>query len=288
MLKIEKLLTLTERETFNYVKKVLKKLRVDFTSNKDYIITQQHADPTPLICVHLDTVSILPPKAEDIVVLEDAIKLAPTSLSKCLGADDRAGVWIALEMLRLGTKTKFEYGFFCGEETGGVGSRSYSFLDLEHTCFIGLDRGSKLGIQNVAEYGLDNEDLTKIFTDLGYEASNGTFSDCSALAMESDVACVNVSVGYVREHTDKETLYLDLMLNTLDVMREVVIPEQVFKSAEVYNWRTDYRFAPKSSNAILCDLCGRHEKLYMANSGMYCEECVGLYTRENSYYEGAI
>jgi len=269
---IKELLCLTERECFEYVKSELK---VPYEATKNYIITRAHYTICPLICVHLDTVSDLPPTKGMIVEKNRVLSLRKNSIAKCLGADDRAGVWIALEMLRLGTKTDFEYGFFCGEERGGKGSQEFALdSDLEgnYSCFIGLDRGSRGGIQNVAEYGMDNKDLLKCFTDQGFLASSGTFTDCSNLAMECELACVNVSVGYISEHSSKEMLYLDLMEDTLKVMRTVEVTAEVYKADErpVYNFRHSWE-----EGAVCCDMCGLHSKLYNSQEGyQVCGDCL--------------
>jgi len=293
---IKELLCLTEHECFLYVEETLSELGIAFYSTEHYIVTDIHMKRSPLVCVHLDTVSPIPPTEGTIVEKDRTLSLRKNTTAKCLGADDRAGVWIALEMLRLGTKSEFEYGFFRGEESGGIGSREFAEscdIDDMYSCFIGLDRGSKNGVQNVAEYDYDNAELLQCFVERGFVASFGTFSDCSNLSSNCTLACVNLSVGYISEHTSKEKLYLDLMENTLDVMLEVEIKSSVYKAdprpvCDLHNWRNYSKVTKVTSGMpICCDLCGRHDRLFMRDGEQLCEGCIDVYARnenELQYY----
>lgn len=286
---IKELLCLTEGECFAYVKQALEELKIPYSFTDLYIVTDIYSDKCPLVCVHLDTISKLPPPEKDIIERDGILRLKKNSKAKCLGADDRAGVWIALEMLRTGTKTEFEYGFFCGEEVGGKGSQEFSNDDLEdrYTCFIGLDRASKHQLQNIAEYGSDNDELLLYFTEIGFTPSLGTFTDCSNLSMACDLACVNVSVGYEFEHTSREVLYLNLMLDTLNVMQTIVIKPDTYiaKPQPARLWRTREWLNPKVTldSQICCDFCGQHERLYYVDGSQLCEDCAEIQIEETDF-----
>jgi hypothetical protein len=262
-MKINKLLTLTDKQLYKEIKATLP---IPFISTKDYIVTKQHKKPCPLICVHLDTVSPKPPK---MLKCSNSIVTAPEAA--CLGADDRAGVYIALQMLKRQTKTQFEYGFFMGEERGAIGSNEYGRFYPEHTAYIGLDRASRNNKQNMALYGYDNDKLSKLFP---YPESIGSVSDCSVLSSYTDAACVNLSVGYQNEHTAKESLNLLQMLETLNVMLNIDIPDKPYPSEyrQVSKYKWDY--ADIDSGKVLCDFCGSHALLYYQDGDMICEECI--------------
>jgi hypothetical protein len=259
-MKINKLLTMTDKQLYKEIKNTLP---VPFISKKDYIVTTQHSSPTPLICVHLDTISDTPPK-----MLKCSNNIITAPGSKCLGADDRAGVYIALQMLKTGTKTKFEYGFFMGEEKGAVGSGEYGMTYPGHTAYIGLDRACRNGKQNTATYGYDNIDLLKCFP---YPESYGSMSDCSILSGHTDVACVNVSVGYQNEHSPKETLNLTHMLETLNVMLNVDIPEKEYPAD---TWCFEDTYSYSDSGKVCCDWCGSHAALYYQDDNKICADCI--------------
>ena len=240
---IKKLLSMTEQELYRHIRNT-----IPCIAAPDYLVTDFHRIPVPMICVHLDTVSLYPPK---LFKCEHGIITAPGSV--CLGADDRAGVWIALEMIKQGTLTPFEYGFFMGEEIGGIGSGAYADTKPNHTCYIGLDRASKGGKQNLATYGYDSQELIDCFP---YPESYGTMSDCSVLADATNTPCVNLSVGYDFEHTPKEQLNIAQMIETLNVMLNINIPEIEY------------------SKAICCDMCGEHLPLYDKNGLILCRGCL--------------
>ena len=202
-------------------------LNLTITSDK-YLIYSKTQVPKPMLCVHLDTINTCSTLVDKTYSPKDfkvdnkgVIRVANKNL-QCLGGDDRAGVWIALQMIKHMEKTgnyQYDVGFFYDEEIGCVGSRDYigRHPDIKTTAYIGLDRRSPQGTQEVALYGSDNETLTRIFTDLGYDIALGSVTDASTLA--HSVACVNLSVGYDNEHTRQEVLYLQCMIDTLEVLK---------------------------------------------------------------------
>jgi len=213
----------------------------------DKYILLTSPSPKPLLCVHLDTINThskdnIKPTVDDFVFdsKNNIISLSPLSELSCLGGDDRAGLYIALKLIDYMNETdnfKYDIGFFIDEEIGCIGSGNLS-LDLKEnliedfspTCFIGLDRKSGYGKQEVALYGYDNDELTKLFTEYGFKESIGSITDASELA--NDIACVNLSVGYDNEHTKNEVLYVDCMENTLQVLKDIEIPNKVYESKD--------------------------------------------------------
>lgn len=264
---IIELLTMSEEEAYEHVIRFLQDQNIKFEEHPDYIVTRMHTKPCPLICVHLDTVSKVPPMPKDILKRGRLITLKESSKATCLGADDRAGLWIVIDMFIHGTQTDFEYGFFMGEEQFGIGSSAYALTDPDHTCYIGLDRG---GYElNVALYGYDNDKLTKYFEEEGYEAQHGSFSDCLVLAESTGKACLNVSVGYTRQHSKSEALDCVQMIHTSNIMKEIIIPE------EDYEAKTIIQDDLTVGSPLCCDICGEHRPLYIRFEGqqLVCEEC---------------
>lgn len=269
---LEKLLLMTQKQCHSAIITTLKKHKIPYKETPLYIVTTQHTKATPLICTHLDTIAHLPPSH---IIKKGVIWQAPLN-AKCLGADDRAGVWIALQMLIKGTASKFEYGFFHDEEQGAIGSSAYQG---KHSCYIGLDRASKKGNQNVATYGNDDRELIDCFVALGYEEQYGTLSDCSVLADSHDKACVNVSVGYDKEHSANEFLDISLLKETLLTMKTVIIPERDYPAKQVRRWTRysgyDYsKVADDKAQPVLCDLCYNHALLYEIEGQMFCADCL--------------
>ena len=240
---IIEILSKTQDEIYDYI------FDKEF-SNMEKIIGDKYIlltspKPKPLLCVHLDTINThskdnIKPTNDDFVFDGKTISLSSLSKLSCLGGDDRAGLYIALKLVDYMNETnnfKYDIGFFMDEEIGCIGSGNLA-LDLKDeliedfnpTCFIGLDRRSGYGKQEVALYGYDNDELTKLFTECGFKESMGSITDASELA--GDIACINLSVGYDNEHTKNEVLYVDCMENTLQVLKDIEIPYQVYKSQD--------------------------------------------------------
>ena len=184
------------------------------------------ANKYPLICIHLDTINTHKKtklKTDDLIIDGDIISLSPRARAVCLGGDDRAGVYIALQLIK--AKKPFAFGFFKDEEIGCLGSSSLSSYinSLDNiTAFIGLDRR---GADEEAIYGHDNKELINIFESKGYIEAVGSVTDASKLSALSNkgLACVNLSVGYYNEHTKKEILNTTAMNRTLKVLKNLDI-----------------------------------------------------------------
>ena len=157
-------------------------------------------------------------------------KALPTS--GCLGADDGAGIALAIAMLYAGKPYKFV--FYRAEEVGGVGSGHSADYDSERYQHIlraiAFDRrgtgdiityqsggtccSSTFASELAAMLSTSTPAITTAATKasqpatttLAYEPSaNGIFTDTANL-IHLVPECTNVSVGYTSEHTDKETL----------------------------------------------------------------------------------
>jgi len=270
---IEKLLVLTEEELRQHIILVLKSKKIPYKVTDDYIFTQ-HKGIMPLVCVHTDIVGNIPPTKDQIVKSRGVLSVREDA--KVLGADDRAGVYIALGLLH---RKDLNFAFFAQEETGGKGSTQFAMReDLEqYNAFIGLDRASRGGKQNVATYGYNNEGLIALFD---FPESRGSMCDSSVLSGYCNIACVNLSVGYENEHSNKETLDLGLLQETLQVMKDLVVPYEVYTyEVQEMDWGfpDDFKSTWRSRGkyeAIVCDNCGTADILYMVDGMHICELCI--------------
>jgi hypothetical protein len=168
-----------------------------------------------------------------IVKKHDIISLNPKSKANCLGADCTAGVWLMREMILSGKPGV--YVFHRGEEIGGIGSD-----------YVATHETSRLdGI--VAAIALDRKGYNNIITHQGSRCCSDTFGQSLADSLGMDyklddtglftdtanythiiAECSNISVGYFRQHTAKETLDLAFLcrlresLIALDTQRLVI------------------------------------------------------------------
>jgi hypothetical protein len=142
-----------------------------------------------------------------------------------LGADDKAGVTILLNMIE--KKIPGTYYFFLGEEVGMVGSRG--IINIKEKWFykfkrcISFDRrgyGSiisrQMGKQCCSDKFVDK--LIEQFKIVGMTHTNdptGVYTD-SAAFIGIIPECTNLSVGYFDEHTNNEIqniIYLEQLAN---------------------------------------------------------------------------
>lgn len=229
MIKVDKVkfsFVLTQSQD-NLFKGILKYfLYIDKVVDGKYIILKKDNRVKPMLCVHLDTINThakcrdnLP--ETDIINFSEGFMLKPTSKYSCLGADDRAGVYMILDYYEQ-LLDKYHIGIFCDEEIGGVGSSE--LLELDNvSCFIGLDRE---GSMEVATYGYDNAELIELFVSRGFKKTRGTFTDASLLAGAFNKPCINLSVGYYKQHRASEYVIFEDMEKTLNHILDV---DLVFK-----------------------------------------------------------
>ena len=111
------------------------------------------------------------------------------------------------------------------------------------TAFIGLDRR---GLDNVAVYGYDNQDLINLFENEGYIEVDGSITDVAVLSEQSsrNLACVNLSVGYYNEHTKREFINIFAIqraIKTLIKLCFVLSKKSYTYSVSDYYSLIDYR-----------------------------------------------
>lgn len=233
-------------------------------------------DYLPLMASHTDTVSDKKPKY--INMSEDGVL---TNKNGVLGADDRAGCYGLYEMMK--KKVDAFYLFTDEEEVGGVGAGEFAiseeFESIKEyvSTLIELDRR---GHEDCALYGYDNDKMLELFMNRGYKEAGGSYTDVVDLAGESGIACVNLSVGYYNEHTQVESLNVNEMNRTIDIMindmPEEFYTEQFLVEEKSYNDYYDWKYelVEESYKPELCSICGGHEPLYEAGGELSCMECL--------------
>ena len=184
---------------------------------------------------HTDTVhsqgGIAPIKLGD----DGLIKVHPKSQANCLGADDGAGVWLMMQMIR--AERPGLYVFHRGEEKGGIGSRwlaknTPKVLDGIQAAIAFDRKGNDSIITHQFGGRCCSEDFSKsLATAIGLNMKSdngGTFTDTASY---TDLVgeCTNVSVGYKYQHCKTEEQDMLFLLNLHDHMLEVDTRDLVFK-----------------------------------------------------------
>ena len=131
-----------------------------------------------------------------------------------IGADDRAGVFAIVEILKRGLRPTII--LTTDEEIGGVGASKLVEDIPEAPCklnfLIELDRR---GSEDCVFYDCDNPFFEDYIEDFGFITNWGSFSDISYIAPKWGMAAVNLSIGYEHEHSKSEILNVSWMFNTI-------------------------------------------------------------------------
>ena len=155
-----------------------------------------------MICAHMDTVHKELPKT---IIYKDGTISSPEGI----GGDDRCGVYMCLEILK---KLDCHVAFFEDEEIGGVGSSKFASSDvikyIDVNYVIELDR---MHDRDAVFYDCANNDFIDMVCEKYWLENFGSFTDICHICEPLNVAGVNLSCGYYKQHTKDEYVYLDEM-----------------------------------------------------------------------------
>lgn len=196
--------------TFEYIvslgqKNLKKKLRnelkkyyppTDVVSGDGYLLAK---GSQIMLTAHMDTVHEKPACT---IVREKVGDLTKLSSPQGLGGDDRSGLWIILQILY---RTDFRPTIlFCeDEEIGSIGAGKFAetkeAVVLQNMKYlVELDRRNA---DDAVFYYCGNKEFQKYITDkTGNKKAEGSWSDICELSPIGDVASVNLSCGYYKEH----------------------------------------------------------------------------------------
>lgn len=216
------------------VKNCLRELGIRFlTDEKGNIYSLKHKNK-PLLCAHLDTVQhekdIFQQYFMEWSSFENCFTFKGES---CIGADDKVGLYIALEQLR--ETPDINFLFTTGEESGMTGVKYFveqekNVKRLKQNVLYGivLDRqgGSDILCNDWHYYG--SRAFQKALEERGkhYDYKTGRGASCDAIHLKKYISCCNLSVGYRKPHTDHEYVNLDDMENCQDFVHELIVFEK--------------------------------------------------------------
>ena len=221
----------TEKQIRNFIKGYIFKNipGVKITGDKigNLYITKGQADTYPCIVAHLDQVQRLHSKDFRAIETEDII-FGYSPSNRCqegLGADDKNGIWIALQCL-----IKYEalkIAFFVGEEVGCVGSGAANIEFFSDCRFVIQPdrRGYSDVITQISWESLCSEQfLSEIHPEqFGYKPTDGLMTDIEALRGNGlEISCINLSCGYYEPHTDQEFTIKNDLQNCLEFVQFII------------------------------------------------------------------
>jgi hypothetical protein len=310
---IEQFFQLSQENLLKAMGRYLKSKYETIYITKDYVVAV--GDIPVALVAHLDTVFSRVP--EDIFYdKQKNVMWSPDGL----GADDRAGVYAIVQLLKQGFRPTII--FTTDEERGALGAdkliQDHPTAPTELKYIIELDRR---GNNDCVFYDCENFSFEEYVENFGFVTAYGTFSDISVICPAWKVAGVNLSIGYRNEHSYSEVLYVGNMIDTIQKVGRMLqdaenaaayeyIPASYTKYystkyskawglddyIDEFGWDPSYGVSKETWKAwhtkcdlICCNRCG--EKDYDYNmfpvkdtdgSTIYlCPECVGKETKMN-------
>lgn len=232
---------LTERGVLAMMADFLRSKYKDVIATPNYVIALGDIDVG--LVAHADTVFSKPPSIDNFFYdTEKNVIWNPDGM----GADDRAGVFAILTILRT-TDLRPHVIISTGEECGCIGSgkliSKYRNFLAPLNFMIQLDRRGK---KDSVYYDCTNDEFEEYINSFGFETEWGSFTDISVLAPCWGCAAVNFSIGYEDEHHEIERLFVDAMFDTIEktisILRDQRKNPKFFQYIEApyaYYWRDD-------------------------------------------------
>jgi hypothetical protein len=190
-----------------------------------------------MLVAHTDTVHFNPVE-EFYYDPEEMVAWSPQGV----GADDRAGIFAILEIVRRGLKPFIL--FTDEEEKGCIGAqKAAKVLGKPNIKYmIELDRKND---KDSVYYQCDNLAFSKYVNAFGFVEATGSSSDIAKLGPAWKLAAVNLSTGYYNAHSKEEYLKVRETLATVDKVCNMLknVPEEAFEFIEkkYYTGTTTYQ-----------------------------------------------
>ena len=276
----EHLVSLKQPALFKTMEAFLRRRYDTVVATKEFLYAV--GDIPVALVAHLDTVFTIPPKT----IYFDQRKNVLWS-PEGLGADDRAGVFAIIKIIRAGLKPHII--FTTDEEVGALGATALieqspqPFAEMKY--IIQLDRR---GDCDCVFYDCDNADFVKYVEQFGFIENYGSFSDISEICPAWKIAGVNLSVGYQDEHSVAETLHISPFLATVEKvikMLEAIEEAPTFvyiPNPYALHWNALQKHAWDSDGWFRCSKCKtpftEYElfpvKCLDGKTHFYCPDCV--------------
>lgn len=252
---IKQIVSLSQKQLKGVMAQFLRKHYKRVITTNDYIVAI--GDIPIALVAHMDTV-FKTPVVDLYYDKEKNVMWSPEGL----GADDRAGVFAILKIIKDGYRPSVI--LTTDEEKGGIGASILSqkkcpIKDLKY--LIELDRRGK---DDCVFYDCYNEKFIKYIEQFGFHEEWGSFSDISFLMGDWLVCGVNLSIGYRNEHSEIETLHIDDLFNTIHKV-EKMLSEKDIPDFEYMEFVYDYTKLWASD---------KYGKIY----GQHCSQCKTLHS----------
>lgn len=281
----EQLASLTQGSLKKVLASFLKKHYPKVLNTKEYIIAE--GDIPIALVAHMDTVFKAPPK-EIFYDERHNVMWSPQGL----GADDRAGVFAIIQIIRSGLRPHII--FTTDEELGAIGASKLALLDCPFKNLKYLIQLDRRGSNDCVFYDCDNQEFVNYVEKFGFVWNYGSFTDISELCPTWKIAGVNLSVGYRDEHSTSEILFVGQLLNTIEKVKKMLkdannasvfeyIPSKTSYFSE-FNWygTKGILSAYGYNDVVKCHSCNKHfmeEEMFPVvmldkTTKFYCPDCI--------------
>lgn len=226
-----------EHKLLTYIVKYLRTtpylFDIDQTGN--LYITKGEAEWYPCVCAHTDSVQTHQDIEIHEVTYKDKLRLIGKKTStgnQCgIGADDKAGVFICLELLELLPNIKVV--LFAGEEFGCVGSQHADPVFFQNVGYVlEFDCPGNCDItyycNGIQLFDINGEFYQKIA--LVFEAKmpnevtmhKHPYTDVWPIKRMFPISCINIATGYYAYHSDNEYVIVNDVFNAIDMGEEII------------------------------------------------------------------
>lgn len=212
---------------WNWIKQNVPGCRIDCDKTGNMFIVKGKSETYPCIVAHLDQVQ--EKHSKDFICYESEEIIIGYSRKnrrqEGLGADDKCGLWIALQCLK--NYPALKVAFFVGEEVGCKGSSKADLKFFENTRFVIEPdrRGNNDLITQISWTSLCSDEFIKDcgYKTFGYHEANGMMTDIEELKERGlAVSCINLSCGYYDPHTDHEFIVKEDLMNSLRFVEHII------------------------------------------------------------------
>lgn len=214
---MKKLISLNQEETKDFVTGFLDKFYQEVIETDDYILAEGNI-PIALVA-HLDTVFDDDRNERNYIIHYFNGKMYHPDGA---GFDDKAGIFSIFKILESGFLPNVI--FTTNEEIGSLGAKKLiedfpkcPFGDLRY--LIQLDRENDY---DCVFYSCENKEFISYIESFGFVEAFGTSTDIRHICPVWDIAGVNLSIGYKDQHTENETLDINIMFNTISKVKEML------------------------------------------------------------------
>lgn len=219
-----------------------------------YVVDNTHGHSKVMWSCHIDTMhrdtGTSCALTQEVWVAEDGIAFV-TDKDDCLGADDGAGMWLMLEMIK--ANVAGTYVFHRGEEIGCWGSsgmaKIYPDWLAQFTHAIAFDRRGTTSIithqrgERACSDTVGTE-LLMLFNMMHELDPTGVYTD-TAEYMQIIPECVNISIGYESEHCSMETCdtkYVIALRDAICALDWDKVSLSVVRDPTVVEYRDNYGY----------------------------------------------